>query len=86
MKEGDNMSKYSTVLIPAYDKFGDVLAGKVDSEVYINAIGINAFTDIMTLTRELVDKAYKAGYADCNDIHQQKAKLLRTVQKAGGTK
>ena len=85
-KEGNNMSKYSTVLIPAYDEFGDVLAGKIDSEVYINAIGINAFTDIMALTRELVDKAYKAGYADCEDKHQQKAELLRTVQKAGDTK
>lgn len=88
------MNRYKTVIIPAHDKFGEVLAGKVDSEAYINAIGVNAFTDILNLTRELMDKAYKAGYADCEDKHQQKARILKAFPnlnafsnlKAGGNK
>lgn len=82
------MNRYRTVIIPAHDKFSEVLAGKVDSEAYINAIGVNAFTDILTLTRELVDKAYNAGYEDCEDKHQQKARILKAFPnlKAGGNK
>ena len=79
------MNRYKTVIIPAHDKFSEVLAGKVDSEAYINVIGVNAFTDIMALTRELVDKAYKAGYTDCEDKHQQKAELLKAFDTSGLT-
>ena len=80
------MSKYSTVIIPAYDEFSDRLRDKIDCHSNFHSIGINAFTDILALTRELVDKAYNAGYADCEDKHQQKAEFLKEVQKAGGTK
>lgn len=80
------MNRYKTVIIPTHDKFSEVLAGKVDSDVSFTVVGITAYGDILQLTRELVDKAYNAGYADCEDKHQQKAELLRTVQKAGGNK
>lgn len=79
------MSKYSTVIIPAYDEFSDKLWDKIDCHSG-HSIGINAFTDILALTRELVDKAYKAGYADCEDKHQQKAEILKEIQKAGDIK
>ena len=77
------MNRYKKVVIPAHDKFSEVLAGKVDSETYINVIGVNAFTDILALTRELVDKAYKAGYADCDDKHQQKLEVIDTKGLTG---
>lgn len=88
------MNRYKTVIIPAHDKFSEVLAGKVDSEAYINTIGLSAYEDITALVRELVDKAYKAGYEDCEDKHQQKARILKAFPnlnafsnlKAGGNK
>ncbi len=79
------MNRYRTVIIPAHDEFSEVLAGKVDSEACINAIGVNAYTDILALTRELVDKAYKAGYADCEDKHQQTTEMLNAIDTKGLT-
>ena len=80
------MNRYRTVIIPAHDKFSEVLADKVDSDVAFAVVGITAYGDILQLTRELMDKAYNAGYADCEDKHQQKARLLEALQKAGGNK
>lgn len=79
------MNRYRTVIIPAHDKFSEVLAGKVDSDVSFTVVGITAYGDILQLTRELVDKAYKAGYADCEDKHQQKLEVIENI-KAGGNK
>lgn len=79
------MNRYRTVIIPAHDKFSEVLAGKVDSDVPFTVVGITAYGDILQLTRELVDKAYKAGYADCEDKHQQKLEVIENI-KAGGNK
>lgn len=79
------MNRYRTVIIPAHDKFSEVLAGKVDSDVSFTVVGITAYGDILQLTRELVDKAYKAGYADCEDKHQQKLEVIENL-KAGGNK
>lgn len=78
------MNRYKTVIIPAYDDFIDTVSFKVDSESDINTIGQGAYDDITTLVRVLIVKAYKAGYADCEDKHQQKARLLEALQKAGG--
>ena len=80
------MNRYRTVIIPAHDKFSEVLADKVDSDVSFAAVGITAYGDILQLTRDLVDKAYKAGYEDCKDNCQQGARLLKAIQKAGGNK
>lgn len=80
------MNRYRTVIIPAYDDFIDTVSFKVDSESDINTIGLSAYEDITALVRELLDKAYNAGYADCEDKHQQKARLLKALQKAGGNK
>lgn len=80
------MNRYRTVIIPAYDDFIDTVSFKVDSESDINTIGLSAYEDITALVRELVDKAYNAGYADCEDKHQQKARLLKALQEAGGNK
>lgn len=77
------MNRYKTVIIPAYDDFIDTVSFKVDSESDIDTIGQGAYDDITTLVRVLIVKAYKAGYADCEDKHQQKAKLLEALQKAG---
>ncbi len=79
------MNRYKTVIIPAHDKFSEVLVGKVDSDVPFAVVGITAYGDILQLTRELVDKAYNAGYADCEDKHQQKLKVIENL-KAGGNK
>ena len=80
------MNRYRTVIIPAYDDFIDTVSFKVDSESDINTIGLSAYDDITALVRELLDKAYNAGYADCEDKHQQKAKLLKVLQEVGGNK
>lgn len=80
------MNRYRTVIIPAYDDFIDTVSFKVDSESDISTIGLSAYDDITALVRELVDKAYNAGYADCEDKHQQKAKLLKVLQEVGGNK
>lgn len=80
------MNRYRTVIIPAYDDFIDTVSFKVDSESDINTIGLSAYEDITALVRELLDKAYNAGYADCEDKHQQKARLLKALQEAGGNK
>lgn len=80
------MNRYRTVIIPAYDDFIDTVSFKVDSESDINTIGLSAYENITALVRELLDKAYKAGYADCEDKHQQKARLLKALQEAGGNK
>lgn len=80
------MNRYRTVIIPAYDDFIDTVSFKVDSESDINTIGLSAYDDITALVRELLDKAYNAGYADCEEKHQQKARLLKALQKAGGNK
>lgn len=80
------MNRYKTVIIPAYDDFIDTISFKVDSESDINTIGQSAYDDITTLVRVLLAKAYKAGYADCDDKHQQKARLLEALQRAGGYK
>ena len=79
------MNRYRTVIIPAYDDFIDTVSFKVDSESDINTIGLSAYEDITALVRELVDKAYNAGYADCEDKHQQKLKVIENL-KAGGNK
>ena len=80
------MNRYRTVIIPAYDDFIDTVSFKVDSESDIDTIGLSAYEDITALVRELLDKAYNAGYADCEDKHQQKARLLKALQEAGGNK
>lgn len=80
------MNRYRTVIIPAYDDFIDTVSYKVDSESDINTIGLSAYEDITAFVRVLIAKAYKAGYADCEDKHQQKARLLEALQKAGGNK
>lgn len=90
------MNRYRTVIIPAYDDFIDTVSFKVDSESDINTIGLSAYDDITALVRELVDKAYNAGYDDCKDNCQQGARLLKTIKagyaayienlKAGGNK
>lgn len=80
------MNRYRTVIIPAYDDFIDTVSFKVDSESDINTIGLSAYEDITALVMELLDKAYNAGYADCEDKHQQKARLLKALQEAGGNK
>lgn len=80
------MNRYRTVIIPAYDDFIDTVSFKVDSESDINTIGLSAYEDITALVRELVDKAYNAGYADCEDKHQQKTRLLKALQEAGDNK
>lgn len=80
------MNRYRTVIIPAYDDFIDTVSFKVDSESDISTIGLSAYDDITALVRELVDKAYNAGYADCEDKHQQKAKLLKVLREVGGNK
>lgn len=80
------MNRYRTVIIPAYDDFIDTVSFKVDSESDINTIGLSAYEDITALVKELLDKAYNAGYADCEDKHQQKARLLKALQEAGGNK
>lgn len=80
------MNRYRTVIIPAYDDFIDTVSFKVDGESDINTIGLSAYEDITALVRELLDKAYNAGYADCEDKHQQKARLLKALQEAGGNK
>lgn len=80
------MNRYRTVIIPAYDDFIDTVSFKVDSESDINTIGLSAYEDITALVKELVDKAYHAGYADCKDNRQQGARLLKALQKAGGNK
>lgn len=80
------MNRYKTVIIPAYDDFIDTVSFKVDSESDIDTIGQGAYDDILQLTRVLIVKAYKAGYADCEDKHQQKARLLEALQKAGDNK
>lgn len=80
------MNRYKTVVIPAYDDFIDTVSSKVDSESDINTIGSSAYDDITTLVGVLIAKAYKAGYADRDDKHQQKAKLLKALQEVGGNK
>lgn len=80
------MNRYRTVIIPAYDDFIETVSFKVDSESDINTIGLSAYEDITALVKELLDKAYNAGYADCEDKHQQKARLLKALQEAGGNK
>lgn len=80
------MNRYRTVIIPAYDDFIDTVSFKVDSESDINTIGLSAYEDITSFVRVLIAKAYKAGYADCEDKHQQKAKLLKALQEVGGNK
>lgn len=80
------MNRYRTVIIPAYDAFIDTVSFKVDSESDINTIGLSAYDDITALVRVLIDKAYNAGYADCEDKHQQKARLLKALQEVGGNK
>lgn len=80
------MNRYRTVIIPAYDDFIDTVSYKVDSESDINTIGQSAYDDITALVRVLIAKAYKAGYADCEDKHQQKTRLLKALQEVGGNK
>lgn len=80
------MNRYRTVIIPAYDDFIDTVSFKVDSESDINTIGLSAYDDITALVRVLIAKAYNAGYADCEDKHQQKARLLKALQEVGGNK
>lgn len=79
------MNRYKTVIIPAQGKFSEVLAGKVDRDVSFAVVGITAYGDILQLTRELVDMAYNAGYADCEDKHLHKLKVIENL-KAGGNK
>lgn len=79
------MNRYKTVIIPAYDDFIDTVLHKVDSESDINIIGVSAYEDITAFVRVLIAKAYKAGYADCEDKHQQKLKVIENL-KAGGNK
>lgn len=80
------MNRYRTVIIPAYDDFIDTVSFKVDSESDINTIGVNAYDDITALVRVLIVKAYNAGYADCDEKHQQKARLLKALQEVGDNK
>lgn len=80
------MNRYKTVIVPAYDGFIESLSFQVDIDSDISTIGLSVYDDISALVRELVDKAYNAGYADCEDKHQQKARLLKALQRAGGTK
>lgn len=80
------MNRYRTVIIPAYDDFIDTVSFKVDSESDINTIGLSAYDDITALVRVLIVKAYNAGYADCEDKHQQKARLLKALQEVGDNK
>lgn len=46
---------------------------------------IPAYGDITALVRVLIVKAYNAGYADCEDKHQQKVEFLKAVDTSGLT-
>ena len=79
------MNRYKNVIPTPQDLHGQALAGKVDMDVSFAVVGITAYGDILQLTRELVDMAYNAGYADCEDKHLQKLKVIENL-KAGGNK
>lgn len=59
--------RYCEELLPAHDEFSDKLKTKVDHNIDFNVIGLNVWSDVIRISRELIHKAYKAGYADCKD-------------------
>lgn len=61
------MNRYDKELLPAHDEFSDKLRGKIDCHSGFHSIGICAWGDVVKMARELMNKAYKAGYADCKD-------------------